>query len=156
MSTGADGQAYGGEGFSGLFSLVGDYSRGALDRQRLALKLIAGAYVRTCEEEPLPDAKHLVDHILERNGYFVPYEGPGSVYPQSIYAVLNVAAYSGGEEDRRWGASRLCRIMEAASRHSSSGKEYGNYAVDVSIVSSCLTQLVKSAQVSRNQLGFLN
>lgn len=155
MSENGGGYEHGGASAE-LLSLVGDYSRGDLDRQRLALKVIAGAYVRTCEDEPLPDAKHLVDHILESNDYFVPYGGPGNVYPQSIYAVLNVAAYSGDEEDRRWGASRLCRIMEAASRRSRSGKEYGNYAMDVSVVSSCLTQLVKSAQVSRSQLGFLN
>lgn len=145
-----------GDGFSELLGLIEGYARGTEENQQVALKLIAGTYVRAGEGASLPDVKPIVDGILEHHGYCVPYGGPGSLYPQSVYAVLNAATYSGRESDRRWGASRLSRIMQALGSRSQSGEAYTKCAVDASLVSSALTQLAKTAQLSRTSASSLN
>lgn len=53
------------------------------------------------------DAKRIVEAILEQHGYFVPHGKSGGLHPQSAYAVMNVARYSGKEEDIRTCFARL-------------------------------------------------
>ncbi len=136
-------------GFPELFELIEDYAGGPEDRQAMALKVIGGAYLPEMEAGCMRDAKQIVDGILEQHGYFVPHGKSGGLHPQSVYAVLNVARYSGKEEDIRWGASRLFRIMEALGKKAKSGEGYLKYAADATLLSTGLAQLSSAAQAFR-------
>jgi len=70
--------------------------------------------------------------------------------------VLNVAKHSGKEEDRRWGASRLFRIMEALGKKARSGESYPKHAADAALLSASLAQLSNAAQMSRAHIRSLN
>lgn len=145
-----------GGAFAELFELIGDYARRSGDHQAMALKVIGGAYLPTQEAGHLQDARQVVDHILSEHGYFVPHGESGGIHPQSVYAVMNVAKYSGSEADRRWGASRLFKMMEALGQRAQSGKSYPKYAADAALLSAGLTQLSNAAQVSQARAGALN
>jgi hypothetical protein len=142
--------------FPELFGLIEEYAGGDSERQAMALKVIAGAYLPSVDAGGLRDAKRVVDSILEGHGYFVPHGGSGGVHPQSVYAVLNVAKHSGTEDDRRWGASRLFRMVEALGRRARSGESYPKHTADVALLSASLTQLANTAQASRVYAGSLN
>jgi hypothetical protein len=151
----ANGGEHGGD-YEELFRLIEDYSRGSKDSQAMALKVIGGAYIPSQEPGQLRDARRIVDDILERNGHFVPHGEGGGLHPQCVYAVLNVARYSGTEADRRWGASRLFRIMESLARKAGDGRGYARYAADAALLSASLSQLLNAAQVSQARFGSLN
>ncbi len=145
--------------FPELSRLIKEYAEGGGEREAMALKVIGGAYLPSHESRGLGDAgdaKRVVDSILERHGYFVEHGESGGLHPQSVYAVLNVAKHSGREEDRRWGASRLFRMMEALGKKAQGGKRYPKHAADAALLSASLTQLVNAAQASRARIGSLN
>ncbi len=145
-----------GDRFPELFGLIEEYADGSGEREAMALKVIGGAYLPSCESGGLRDAKGVVDSILERHGYFVEHGKSGGLHPQSVYAVLNVAKHSGKEGDRRWGASRLFRMMEALGRKAGAGEGYPKHAADAALLSASLTQLVNAARASRANVGSLN
>ncbi len=145
-----------GDGFPELFELIEAYADEDGERQAMALKVIGGAYLPSQESRELRDEKRVVDGILERHGYFVPHGKTGGLHPQSVYAVLNVAKHSGKEEDRRWGASCLFRIMEALGKKARSGESYPKHAADAALLSASLAQLSNAAQMSRAHIRSLN
>jgi hypothetical protein len=145
-----------GDRFPELFGLIEEYAGGSGEREAMALKVIGGAYLPSYESGGLRDAKAVVDSILERHGYFVEHGKSGGLHPQSVYAVLNVAKHSGKEGDRRWGASRLFRMMEALGRKAGAGEGYPKHAADAALLSASLTQLVNAARASRANVGSLN
>jgi hypothetical protein len=148
-----------GDRFPELFGLIEEYADGGGEREAMALKVIGGAYLPSLESRGLGDAggaKRVVDSILERHGYFVEHGKSGGLHPQSVHAVLNVAKHSGKEEDRRWGASRLFRMMEALGRKAGAGEGYPKHAADAALLSASLTQLVNAARASRANVGSLN
>lgn len=146
----------GGESFPELYALIEEYARGGSEREVMALKVIGGVYLPSCELRGLKDARRIVDDILEKHGYFVPHGRTGAIHPQSIYAVLNVARHSDKEEGRKWGASRLFRIMEALGKRAESGEGYLKHAADAALISASLNQLVGAAQASRSRVSSLN
>ena len=117
-----------GDRFPELFGLIEEYADGGGEREAMAPKVIGGAYLPSCESGGLRDAKGVVDSILGRHGYFAEHGKSGGLHPQSVYAVLNVAKHSGKEEDRRWGASRLFRMVEALGRRARNGESYPKHA----------------------------
>ncbi len=144
------------DGFPELFALIEAYAEEDGERQAMGLKVIGGAYLPSHESRGLGDAKRIVDGILEKHDYFVPHGKADAVHPQSVYAVLNVAKHGGTEEDRRWGASRLFKIMEALGKKAKSGKSYPKYAADAALISASLNQLVGAAQFSRAYVSSQN
>jgi hypothetical protein len=142
--------------FAELFELIRDYARRSVDHQAMALKLIGGAYLPTQEAGRLQDARQVVDRLLAEHDYFVPHGNSGGLHPQSVYAVLNVAKYSGTEADRRWGANCLFKIMEALSKRAQNSGSYPKHAADAALLSTALAQLSNAAQLSQAQAGSLN
>ncbi len=145
-----------GDRFPELAGLIEEYASGGGERETMALKVISGAYLPSCESQGLGDVKRVVDSILERHGYFVEHGESGGLHPQSVYAVLNVAKHSGREEDRRWGASRLFKMVEALGRKAEGGQSYPRHAMDAALLSASLTQLSQAAQAAKAHVGLLN
>lgn len=145
-----------GDRFPELYGLIEEYAGGGGEKETMALKVISGAYLPSCESGGLRDARRVVDSILERHGYFVEHGESGGLHPQSVYAVMNVAKHSGKDEDRRWGASRLFRMMEALGKKARSGESYPKHAADAALLSASLGQLANAAWASRAQVGLLN
>ncbi len=145
-----------GDGFPELFELIEAYAGEEGERQAMALKVIGGAYLPSHESRGLRDAKRIVDGILEKHDYFVEHGQSGGLHPQSVYAVLNVAKHGGKEEDRKWGASRLFKMMEALGKRSVSGESYPKHAADAALLSASLNQLVGAAKLSRAHTTSMN
>lgn len=144
------------EGFPELLALIEAYAGEGGEREAMALKIVSGAYLPSHESRGLGDAKWIVDGILERHGYFVEHGKSGGLHPQSVYAVLNVAKHGGRDEDLKWGASRLFRIMEALGRRASDGTSYPKHAADATLVSASLAQLAGAGQASRAHITSMN
>lgn len=158
MTAGENGDQGSRDDFPEVSALIREYAGEGESREReaMALKLIAGAYLPSHESQGLADAKGLLDSILERHGYFVEHGSSGGLHPQSVYAILNVAKHSGREGDRQWGASRLFRVMEALGVRARSGEGYPKHAADAALLSASLTQLANTAQASRVYAGSMN
>lgn len=144
--------------FPELFGLIEGYAEGGGEREAMALKVISGAYLPSCESRGLGAgvARRVLDSILERHDHFVEHGGSGGLHPQSVYAVLNVAKHSGSEEGRRWGASRLFGMMEALGRRARGGNGYPKHAADAALLSASLAQLSQAAQAAKVRAGSLN
>lgn len=145
-----------GDQFPELSELIQHYAEGYEKRQAMALKVISGAYLPDLGGSGLRDAKQMVEGILRRHDHFVDHGQSGGLHPQSVYAILTVAKCSVTEEDRKWGASHLFRIMEALGKKARSGERYPKYAADAALVSASLTQLSQMSQASRSHIGSLN
>lgn len=146
----------GGDEFTELHDLIRGYAESGGEREAMALKIIGGAYLPSHESRGLRDAKGTLDGILEKHGYFVEHGHSGGLHPQSVYAVLNVAKHGGTEEDLKWGASRLFRIMEALVRRAKDGESYPKHTADAALLSASLNQLAGAAHASRARITSLN
>ncbi len=150
------GEMESGGGFPELYDLIREYAESGGERQAMALKVIGGAYLPSHESRGLRDAKRIVDGILEKHEYSMEHGKSGGFHPQSVYAVLNVAKHGGKEEDLRWGASRLFRILEALGKRAKDGESYPKHAADAALLSASLNQLAGAAQVSRARITSMN
>lgn len=126
--------------FSELFAVIQDYSQRAYDHQDKALQIIAGTYVFMFESEDMPDARPVVDGILEQYDYVFTTLERGNLDPLSVDAVVRVALYS--EEYMEWGINRLGRILEGLFRRSRADGSYTDYVEDASVVIRGLENIV--------------
>ena len=141
--------------FSELFKVIDMYSRKDYFHQDKALQIIAGTYVFMFEAEDMPDARPVVDTILEQYGYVFTTLERGNLDPLSVDAVVRVALYK--DEYTEWGINRLGRILEGLHRRSRNDELYLDYVEDSRVVirglesmvlGSALEELVEAANGS--------
>ena len=126
--------------YSDLFDVIEDYARREYDYQDKALQVIVGAYVFMFEPEDMPDARPIVDEILEQYNYVFTNLERGNLDPLSVDAVVRVALYT--DEYMEWGISRLSRILEGLLRRVQTDESYTDYVDDARIVIRGLENLV--------------
>ncbi|MDP9411228.1 MAG: hypothetical protein M3Q49_14015 [Actinomycetota bacterium] len=126
--------------FSELFDVIEAYSHRDYYYQDKALQIIAGTYVFMFEAEYMPDARPVVDAILEQYGYVFTTLERGNLDPLSVDAVARVALYR--EEYREWGINRLGLMLEGLHRRSQSDESYLDYVEDSRIVIRGLESIV--------------
>src|SRR5829696_7910316 len=126
--------------FTELFEVITAYSRGGYFHQDKALQIIAGTYVFMFEREDMPDARPIVDDILEQYDYVFTTLERGNLDPLSVDAVVRVALYK--EEYMEWGINRLGRILESLHRRTRADENYTDYVTDASIVIRGLEKIV--------------
>lgn len=126
--------------FSELFDVIQDYSRREYDHQDKALQIIAGTYVFMFEREDMPDARPLVDGILEQYDYVFTTLERGNLDPLSVDAVVRVANYK--EEYMEWGINRLGKMLEGVFRRSRVDDTYADYVGDARIIIGGLEKIV--------------
>jgi len=105
-----------GGAFPELFGVVRDYAQGDHAHQVQALRVIAAAYLPIFEATPMPDAREVVEGVLARNGFLLTNPETGGLEPASVDAVVSVATSILDEEDLKWGAGCLMRMMDALRR----------------------------------------
>lgn len=118
--------------YSDLFRVIEDYAAREYDYQDKALQVIAGAYVFMFEPEDMPDARPIVDGILEQYDYVYTNLERGNLDPLSVDAVVRVALYA--DEYMEWGVNRLGKILEGLLRRSQTDESYEDYVEDARIV----------------------
>ena len=126
--------------FPELFEVIRAYSEGAYDHQDKALQIIAGTYVFMFEKEEMPDARSIVDAILQQYDYVFTTMERGNLDPLSVDAVVRVALYK--EEYMEWGINRLGRILESLHRRSRADEAYTDYVEDSAVVIRGLENIV--------------
>ena len=124
MTEPADGGA-----FPELFGVIQDYARRDHNHQVEALRIIAAAYLPLYEVPPMPDARQVVEDVLDRNGFLVTDPETGELEPASVDAVVSVATSRLDEEDLKWGAGCLLDVMDALRRRAQS-EGYETYVLD--------------------------
>ncbi len=141
--------------FSELFEVIETYSRKGYYHQDKALQIIAGTYVFMFEAEEMPDARPVVDAILEQYDYVFTTLERGNLDPLSVDAVVRVALYK--DEYTEWGINRLGRMLESLHRRSRNDELYLDYVEDSRVVirglesmvlGSALEELVEAANGS--------
>ena len=118
--------------YSDLFEVIEDYASRDYDYQDKALQVIAGAYVFMFEPEDMPDARPIVDGILEQHDYVFTNIERGNLDPLSVDAVVRVALYA--DEYMEWGINRLGRVLEGLLRRSQTDESYEDYVEDARVV----------------------
>ena len=126
--------------FSELFGVIEDYARREYHYQDKALQIIAGSYVFMFESEDMPDARPVVDSILEQYDYVFTTIERGNLDPLVVDAIVKVALYR--EEYMEWGINRLGRILEALFRRSRTDETYEDYIKDTSLVMRGLEKMI--------------
>ena len=126
--------------FSDLFGVIEAYARGDYYHQDKALQIVAGTYVFMFEAEEMPDARPVVDSILEQYDYVFTTLGRGNLDPLSVDAVVRVALYK--DDYTEWGINRLGRMMEGLHRRSRSEEGYLDYVEDSRVVIRGLESIV--------------
>jgi hypothetical protein len=126
--------------FRELFEVIRAYSEMGYDHQDKALQIIAGTYVFMFEEEEMPDARPVVDCILEQYDYVFTTLERGNLDPLSVDAVVRVALYR--DEYMEWGINRLGLILESLQRRSRADESYADYVEDSTIVIRGLENIV--------------
>ena len=141
--------------FSELFEVIETYSRKGYYHQDKALQIIAGTYVLMFEAEEMPDARPVVDAILEQYDYVFTTLERGNLDPLSVDAVVRVALYK--DDYTEWGINRLGRMLESLHRRSRNDELYLDYVEDSRVVirglesmvlGSALEELVEAANGS--------
>jgi len=84
------------------------------------------------ESEDMPDARPVVDGILEQYDYAFTTIERGNLDPLIVEAVVKVALYR--EEHMEWGINRLGKILETLFRRSRTDDTYADYLTDTSLV----------------------
>ena len=118
--------------YSDLFEVIEDYAARDYDYQDKALQVIAGAYVFMFEPEDMPDARPIVDGILEQYDYVFTNIERGNLDPLSVDVVVRVALYA--DEYMEWGINRLGKILEGLLRRSQTDESYEDYVEDARVV----------------------
>lgn len=126
--------------FGALFEVITSYSKGDYEHQDKALQIIAGTYAFMFEREDMPDARPVVDHILEQYDYVFTTIERGNLDPLSVDAVVRVANYK--EEYMEWGINRLGQILEGLFRRSRVDDTYTDYVEDARLVIRGLEKIV--------------
>jgi hypothetical protein len=126
--------------FQELFEVIRAYSQEGYDFQDKALQIIAGTYVFMFEREEMPDARPVVDGILEQYDYVFTTLERGNLDPLSVDAVVRVALYK--DEYMEWGINRLGRILEALHRRSRADEAYADFIEDSAVVIRGLENIV--------------
>ena len=126
--------------FQELFEVIRAYAGKGYDHQDKALQIIAGTYVFMFEDEEMPDARPVVDGILEQYDYVFTTLERGNLDPLSVDAVVRVALYS--EEYMEWGINRLARILESLHRRSRADESYADFVEDSAVVIRGLENIV--------------
>ncbi len=126
--------------FTELFEVIQAYSRRGYYHQDKALQIIAGTYVFMFEEEEMPDARPVVDGILEQYDYVFTTLERGNLDPLSVDAVVRVALYR--EQYMEWGINRLGRILESLHRRSRADETYADFVEDSAVVIRGLESIV--------------
>jgi hypothetical protein len=126
--------------FTELFEVIRSYSRKGYDHQDKALQIIAGTYVFMFEKEEMPDARPIVDGILEQYDYVFTTLERGNLDPLSVDAVVRVALYR--DEYMEWGINRLGRILQCLHRRSRADESYADYVEDSALVIRGLESIV--------------
>ncbi len=126
--------------FSELFEVVKDYAGRDYDHQDKALQVIVGSYVFMFEDEDMPDARGVVDDILEQYDYVFTTLERGNLDPLSVDAVVKVALYR--EEYMEWGLNTLGRILEGLFRRSRADETYEDYLEDARVVIRGLERII--------------
>ena len=115
--------------FPELFGVMQDYAQRDHSHQVKALRVIAAAYLPLFDVPPMPDARRLVEDILSSNDYLVTDPQTGQLVPASVDAVVSVATSRLDEEDLKWGAGCLLKVMDALRRRAQS-EGYATYVLD--------------------------
>src|SRR3712207_4636058 len=126
--------------FSELFEVIESYSKREYDYQDKALQVIAGSYSFMFEREDMPDARGVVDDILNQYDYVFTNLERGNLDPLSVNAVVRVALYR--EEYREGVLNRLGRILEGIYRRSRTLEAYSDYLEDARVVIKGLERIV--------------
>ncbi len=126
--------------FGALFEVITSYSKGDYEHQDKALQIIAGTYAFMFEREDMPDARPVVDHILEQYDYVFTTIERGNLDPLSVDVVVRVANYK--EEYMEWGINRLGKILESLFRRSRTDETYADYLTDTSLVIGGLEKMI--------------
>ena len=126
--------------FTELFEVITAYSQGGYFHQDKALQIIAGTYVFMFEMEEMPDARPIVDGILEQYDYVFTTIERGNLDPLSVDAIVRVALYR--DEYTEWGINRLGRILESLHRRSRADEAYADYVEDSGVVIRGLENIV--------------
>jgi hypothetical protein len=126
--------------FTELFGVITAYSQGGYFYQDKALQIIAGTYVFMFEKEEMPDARPIVDSILEQYDYVFTTLERGNLDPLSVDAVVRVALYR--DEYMEWGINRLGRILQCLHRRSRADESYADYVEDSALVIRGLESIV--------------
>ena len=115
--------------FPELFGVMQDYAQRDHSHQVKALRVIAAAYLPLFDVPPMPDARRLVEGILSGYDYLVTDPQTGQLVPASVDAVVSVATSRLEEEDLKWGAGCLLKVMDALRRRAQS-EGYATYVLD--------------------------
>jgi hypothetical protein len=137
--------------FPELFEVIRTYSRGGYDHQDKALQIIAGTYIFMFEKEEMPDARPVVDEILEQYDYVFTTLERGNLDPLSVDAIVRVALYR--EDYREWGINRLGRILESLHRRSRADETYADYIEDSAVVIRGLENIVAGSALEEIVAG---
>src|ERR687897_1621645 len=126
--------------FTELYEVITAYSQGGYFHQDKALQIIAGTYVFMFEREDMPDARPIVDGILEQYDYVFTTLERGNLDPLSVDAIVRVALYR--DDYRGWGINRLGRILESLHHRSRAEETYADYVEDSAVVIRGLENIV--------------
>jgi hypothetical protein len=129
--------------FSELFEVIQDYAGREYHYQDKALQVIAGSYVFMFESEDMPDARPVIDTILEQYDDVYTTLERGNLDALIVDAIVKVALYR--EEHMEWGLNRLGRILEGLFRRSRTDESYEDYVEDASIVIRGLQRIVSGS-----------
>lgn len=129
--------------FSELFAVIEDYAHREYHYQDKALQVIAGSYVFMFESEDMPDARPVIDAILEQYDHVFTTLERGNLDALVVDAIVKVALYR--EEHMEWGLNRLGRILEGLFRRSRADETYEDYAEDAAIVIRGLQRIVSGS-----------
>lgn len=118
-----------GGAFPELFEVIRDYAQGDHAHQVQALRVIAAAYLPVYEALPMPDAREVVEGVLNRHGFLLTSPETGGIEPSSVDAVVSVATSRLDEEDLRWGAGCLMGMVDAL-RQRAQEEGYETFVLD--------------------------
>ena len=129
-----------GSKFSELFDVIRNYAGREYDYQDKALQVLAGSYTFMFESEDMPDARPVLDGILEQYDYAFTTIERGNLDPLIVDAIVKVALYR--EEHMEWGINRLGKILESLFRRSRTDETYEDYVMDASLVIRGLERMI--------------
>ena len=118
-----------GGAFPELFEVIRGYAQGDHAHQVQALRVIAAAYLPVYEAPPMPDAREVVEGVLNRHGFLLTSPETGGIEPSSVDAVVSVATSRLDEEDLRWGAGCLMSMVDAL-RQRAQEEGYETFVLD--------------------------
>jgi len=131
----------GGGEFAELFEVISKYAEGGYDHQVKALQTVAATYAPLFETPEMPDARGLVESILEGHDYLIVTPGRGTLEPSSVDAIVSVATSRFDDAEMKWGADLLLRVMEALGRRARE-EGYETYVLDAQVVLDAMDTLL--------------